>query len=79
MNNQTKGIEFEKHCMDFLQQLGFASLKQIRRSGDQGANMKACEHKNLTPNHCVERQATPFGWAVEATAAQPLRPTYIRG
>lgn len=65
MNNQTKGIEFEKHCMNLLQQLGFTSVKQTGRSGDQGADILGTYGNTLYVFQCKDHGVKQGNWSIQ--------------
>jgi hypothetical protein len=65
MNNQTKGIEFEKHCMNLLLQLGFTSLKETSRSGDQGADILGTYENTRYVFQCKDHGRKQGNWSIQ--------------
>lgn len=65
MDNQTKGIEFEKHCMNLLSQLGFTSIVQTSRSGDQGADILGTYGNTRYVFQCKDHQKKQGNWSIQ--------------
>lgn len=65
MDNHTKGIELEKHCMNLLQQLGFTSLKQTSRSGDQGADIVGTFENTRYVFQCKDHRQKQGNWSIQ--------------
>lgn len=65
MNNQTKGVEFEKHCLNLLLQLGFASAEMTGRSGDQGSDILATYANTRYVFQCKDHRLKQGNWAIQ--------------
>ena len=65
MNNKTKGTEFEKHCMNVLLQLGFTSVEQTGRSGDQGADILGTYENTRYVFQCKDHRRKHGNWSIQ--------------
>jgi hypothetical protein len=65
MNNHTKGIEFEKHCMNLLRQLGFTSVERTGRSGDQGADILGTYGNTRYVFQCKDHGRIQGNWCIQ--------------